>query len=220
MRRGRWLHHGSSISHCLEAHDPLGPWPQQAARALRIPVTNLGFAGNAVLDPFVAQTIARQQVAVITLKLGINIVNLDAMKRRTFMPAVHGFLDLVREGHPDTPIVVISAIACPAFEDVPGPTREVEPGHYGGTPRGVVDSDGSLTLSDTREILADVIAARSDDANLHYLDGRCLFGPEDSALLYDGLHPDQQGYDLISQRFVMLAKDPVTSLGRAFAPLL
>lgn len=34
------------------------------------------------------------------------------MRERTFRPAVHAFLDTIREGHPDTPVLVISAVAC------------------------------------------------------------------------------------------------------------
>ncbi|MDQ1549305.1 MAG: hypothetical protein QOD27_963 [Microbacteriaceae bacterium] len=220
LRGARWVHHGSSISHCLEADGPLGPWPQQVSRALRIPVTNLGFAGNALLDPFVAQTIAGLPADIITLKLGINVVNLDAMRTRTFVPAVHGFLDLVRHGHPQTPLVVISSIISPVFENTPGPSRERTPGRYGGTPREELPGDGSLTIARTRESLERVVASRSDDPNLYFMDGRCLLGRDDAARLYDDLHPDQAGYDLMARRFADLAQDGDTALGRAFSGLI
>jgi lysophospholipase L1-like esterase len=216
----RWIHHGSSISHCLEAEGPLGPWPQQVSRSLRIPVTNLGFAGNALLDPFVAQTIAGLPADIITLKLGINLVNLDAMRTRTFEPAVHGFLDLIRQGHPQTPLVVISSIISPPFESTPGPSRQRTPGHYGGTPREELPGDGSLTIARTRDSLERVVTARSGDPNLYFVDGRCLLGPDDAARLYDDLHPDQTGYDLMARRFVDLARDVDTALGRAFSALV
>jgi lysophospholipase L1-like esterase len=215
-RSARWLHHGSSISHGLEAVGPLGPWPQQAARELGVSLTNLGFAGDAMLDPFVAQTIATQPADVITLKLGINPVTTEAMKERVFGPAVHGFLDFVREGHPTTPIIVISAIAAPGFEDEAGPSREVAPGRYAGTPRFAADREGLVTLARSRAIISDVLAHRADDANLAYLNGLRLLGLADSRHLYDGLHPDQAGYDLIARRFVELAHDVTGPLGSAF----
>ena len=62
--RPRWLHHGSSASHCLEAESPLSPWPQIVARSLDLDLTNLAIAGNAQLDPFVARTIAAEPVAL------------------------------------------------------------------------------------------------------------------------------------------------------------
>jgi lysophospholipase L1-like esterase len=183
-------------------------------------VTNLGFAGNALLDPFVAQTIAGLPADIITLKLGINVVNLDAMRTRTFVPAVHGFLDLVRHGHPQAPLVVISSIISPVFENTPGPSRERTPGRYGGTPREELPGDGSLTIARTRESLERVVASRSDDPNLYFMDGRCLLGPDDAARLYDDLHPDQAGYDLMARRFADLAQDGDTALGRAFSGLI
>lgn len=83
--------------------------------------TNLGVSGNCMLDPFVARTIRDLDVDAISLFIGIKILGGDTMRERTFAPAVHGFLDMIREGHPDTPIVVISPIFCPSAEDRPGP---------------------------------------------------------------------------------------------------
>ena len=60
---------------------------------------------------------------LISLKIGINLVNTDLMRLRAFVPAVHGFLDSIREGHPDTPLLVISPIACPMHEATPGPSE-------------------------------------------------------------------------------------------------
>lgn len=121
-RGPRWVHHGSSISHGASADRPTGTWTAVAARALGLDLVNLGLAGNAVLDPFVARAIRDQPADLITLKLGINVVNHDVMRRRAFLPAVEGFLDTIREGHPTTPLLVVSPIVCPLVEDRPGPT--------------------------------------------------------------------------------------------------
>lgn len=216
-----WLHHGSSISHGLEADGPLGPWSQQASRSLGLELRNLGFAGNAMLDPFVARTIAATPAHVITLKLGINIVNADGMRARTFVPALHGFLDIIRQGHGHTPVAVITAISCPSHENVPGPTREVQPGRYAGTPREIPPGDGSLTLARTRELVSRVVTERAaTDPFLWLADGLELFGPSDTAHLCDDLHPDQTGHDLIAQRFARFARDGDHPLGAAFARAL
>ena len=119
----RWWHHGSSISHCIEAATPRGVWPVAAADQLSLDVTNLGFAANAHLDPFTARAMRDSGADLFSLKIGINIVGGDTMKRRTFVPAVHGFLDTIREGAPSAPILVISPIFCPMHEDTPGPDR-------------------------------------------------------------------------------------------------
>ncbi|MDO7881562.1 GDSL-type esterase/lipase family protein [Salinibacterium soli] len=213
-----WLHHGSSVSHGIEADGPLGPWPQQAARSLGLDIVDLAIAGNAQLDPFVARTLASIPADVVSLKLGVNVVNGDTMRARAFVPALHGFLDIVRDGHPGIPILVCSPIACPAIEETPGPTAKGPDGRYRGTDRLVVPGDGTLTLSVVRHLVRSVVEAR-DDSALYYDDGLELFGLDDAALLWDGLHPDQRGYDLIARRFVDRARSD-TPTGRAFAPVL
>ena len=218
--RPRWLHHGSSISHSLEAVDPRGPWAQQAARELGLNLTNLAIAGNAQLDPFVARTLASIPADVVSLKLGVNIINVDSMRKRTFVPALHGFLDLVREGHPDVPLLVMSPVACPAIEDVPGPTHKDPDGLWRGTPREVLPGDGTLTLQVVRELVRSVVESRrAADPLLWYDDGLELFGVGDAGLLWDGLHPSQEGYDLIARRFVQRARG-ATPTGEAFARVL
>lgn len=216
--RPRWVHHGSSISHGGDASDARSTWPAQVGRSLGVDWTNLGFGGNAMIDPPTARTIARLPADVITLTFGINIVTGDAMRRRVFVPALHGFLDTVRDAHPEVPIVVLSAISCPAFEELPGPRRLDAEGRLTGTPR--PGDVGALSLADTRAAISEVLAARDDDPALWGMDGRELLGPDDVHHLYDGLHPDPAGYDLMARRFGALARDPAHPLGRAFARVL
>ena len=207
----RWWHHGSSISHCIEAATPRGVWPVAAADQLDLDVTNLGFAANAHLDPFTARAMRDSDADLFSLKIGINIVGGDTMKRRTFVPAVHGFLDTIRDGAPTAPILVISPILCPMHEDTPGPTvTDPETGERHGTPSTTPDFlEPPLTLRSVREILREIVQARaSDDPALFYLDGLDLFGSADLGELPDGLHPSSAGYLLIAERF---AASPVVS---------
>ena len=211
----RWVHHGSSISHCHEADRPTGTWPVVAARAASVQLVNMGLAGQAQVDPFTARSIRDLPADVISLKLGINVVNADSLRLRAFIPAVHGFLDTIREGHPDTPLLLISPIICPAVEDRPGPTRDTGAGPNGEAHWNVSDSDpaavaeGRLSLGVIRETLARIVAERSPrDPNLHYLDGRLLFGPDDLDYLPDNLHPNAEGYRLMGERFAQLVFGP------------
>ncbi|MFF2052892.1 GDSL-type esterase/lipase family protein [Leifsonia sp. NPDC058194] len=215
-----WVHHGSSISHGGEADGPRGPWAQRAATALGLELTDLGFSGNALLDPFVARTIADLPADVITLKLGINIVNVDGMRRRTLLPALHNYLDVIRQAHPQTPLLVITPITSPSHEDVPGPTREVAPGKVAGTPREWTSEDGTLTLARIRDLIAAAVASRQgDDPHLHLLDGRLLLGPDDTGRLPDDLHPDDAGHRLMADRFARLAREDGSPVASAFAAL-
>lgn len=214
----RWVHHGSSISHALDAPGPHGPWPQRVARDLELDLVNLSIAGQAVLDQSVARAIAALPADVITLKLGINIINCDGFSTRTLGPAVHGFLDTVRDGHPATPIVVITAVACPIHEDTPGPTIAGSEDRAIAMPRERHPRDGRLTLRDVRRIIAQVVSDRAaTDERLALMDGLTLFGVDDAHHLYDDLHPDSAGNELIGSRFVATARDAGSPLGRAVA---
>ncbi|MEU8680518.1 GDSL-type esterase/lipase family protein [Streptomyces sp. NPDC048611] len=200
--RRRWVHHGSSISHCVEADGPTGTWPVVAAALGGVEVINLSQAGNALLDPYVARTIRDLPADLISLKVGINIVSLAAFRLRTFGPAVHGFLDTIREGHPDTPLLVISPVSCPALEETPGPTAIAPDGKLAalGDPADV--ADGALSLAVVRAELSRIVAARrAHDPRLHYLDGRELLGPDETDDLADGLHPGAAAYRRMGDRF-------------------
>ncbi|MEU2060712.1 GDSL-type esterase/lipase family protein [Streptomyces sp. NPDC013455] len=214
--RGRrvWLHHGSSISHGSDAAGPTTTWPALAASLGGVELVNLGLGGSALLDPFTARALRDTPADLISLKLGINVVNTDLMRLRAFGPAVHGFLDTVREGHPGTPLLVVAPVLCPMHEDTPGPTA-MDPAALGeGRVRYRAAGDpaeraaGKLALADIRRELARIVRERAaEDPDLHYLDGRELYGEADAAELPlpDGLHPDAAGHRRIGERFAALA---------------
>jgi lysophospholipase L1-like esterase len=208
--RKRWLHYGSSISQCIEANRPMDAWALRAAHLLNLNITNFGLAGQCQLDGFVARAMASLPADLITLKIGINIVNADSMRERAFIPAVHNFLDILRESAPQTPIIVISSIWCPFHEEIPGPTMIAGPTLFG-KERPAEFAAGALTLQRTREILKDVVAKRSD-SNLHFMDGLTLFGASDEANLPDKLHPNSAGYRLMGERFAEAQRTFIGSL--------
>ncbi|WP_433800287.1 GDSL-type esterase/lipase family protein [Actinomycetospora sp. CA-084318] len=217
-----WLHHGSSISAGSNATGTTGIWPAVAAARGGLDLVNLGLAGSALLDPFTARTIRDTPADLISLKLGINVVNADLMRLRAFGPAVHGFLDTIREGHPTTPLLVVSPLYCAIHEDTPGPgafdpealARGEVRFRATGDPQQVLA--GSLTLRVIRAELARIVRERAaTDPHLHHLDGLALYGEADTTEhpLPDGLHPDAATHELIGQRFA----DQVLRPGGAFA---
>jgi hypothetical protein len=214
--RGRkvWLHHGSSISHGSDAAGPTATWPALAASLAGVELINLGLGGSALLDPFTARALRDTPADLISVKIGINLVNADLMRLRAFAPAVHGFLDTIREGRPTTPLLVVSPILCPIHEDTPGPSApdltDLGTGQLRframGNPAEV--ASGKLTLGVIRDELARIVEQRAaEDPNLHYLDGRDLYGEADSAELPlpDQLHPDAATHRRIGERFADLA---------------
>ncbi|NYE36145.1 hypothetical protein F4692_001249 [Nocardioides cavernae] len=209
--RRRWVHHGSSISHGSIATHPTEPWPVVAARLAGLDLVNLGFGGSALLDPFVARTVRDLPADLISLKVGINLVNADLMRRRALGPAVHGWLDTVRDGHPEAPIRLVSPLHCAIHEQTPGQTapdlEAMAEGRVaflaGGDPAEV--ARGALTLEVVREVLAEVVERRGDP-HLAYVDGLALYGADDEARLPlpDNLHPDSETHRLIGERFAGL----------------
>ncbi|MFF5650069.1 GDSL-type esterase/lipase family protein [Streptomyces collinus] len=209
-----WLHHGSSISHGSDAASPTAIWPAIAALRGGVELVNLGFGGSAMLDPFTARAMRDTPADLISVKTGINIVNADAMRLRAFGPAVHGFLDTIRDGHPDTPLLLVSPIHCAIHEDTPGPTapdgEEIGKGRLVFAAMGdpAETPTGKLTLTVIREELSRIVRQRAaDDPNLHYLDGLDLYGPQDAAALPlpDHVHPDAATHHHIGDRFHGLA---------------
>jgi hypothetical protein len=208
--RGRrvWLHHGSSISHGSNAESPSTTWPALAAAQGAVELVNLGFGGSALLDPFTARAMRDTPADLISVKIGINLVNTDLIRLRAFAPAVHGFLDTIREGHPSTPLLVVSPLFCPIHEHTPGPAApdlsRLSEGVLSFLATGDPADRTRLTLTLIRDELARITAERSaDDPRLSYLDGRELYGEADSASLPlpDQLHPDAATHRRIGRRF-------------------
>ncbi|MFF9157217.1 GDSL-type esterase/lipase family protein [Streptomyces sp. NPDC014846] len=210
--RGRrvWLHHGSSISHGSDAASPTTTWPALAASLGGVELINLGLGGSALLDPFTARALRDTPADLISVKIGINLVNTDLMRLRAFGPAAHGFLDTIREGHPATPLLVVSPVLCPLHEDTPGPTVPDLSALSEGRLRFRAAGDpaeraaGKLTLGVIRAELSRIVRERAaDDPWLHHLDGRELYGEADFAEvpLPDGLHPDAATHRRIGERF-------------------
>ncbi|MFC4604309.1 GDSL-type esterase/lipase family protein [Rhodococcus kronopolitis] len=205
-----WLHHGSSISHGSNAASPSTTWPALAASHGNVELINLGLGGSALLDQFTARTLRDTTADLISVKIGINLANTDLMRMRAFGPAVHGFLDTIRDGHPDTPLLVVSPIFCPIHEDTPGPGAFDMDALRNGELRFIATGDpadraaGKLTLRTIRDELTRIVAQRSqDDPYLHYLDGCDLYGESDHEQypLPDQLHPDAATHQLIGERF-------------------
>ena len=203
----RWVHYGSSISHCEDADSPLGVWPVAAARELGLEIYNLGMGGCANLEQFSARTIRDLPAELISLKLGINVVNGANLTSRTFGPAAHGFIDTIRDKHLTTPILVMSPVCCPAHENNPGPSEAGPDGMVMGQEFSRHTWIGELTLCSIREILVELVEVRAKtDPNIYYLDGLELFSEADAPSMPDGIHPDAAGYRVIAQNFV--AKHP------------
>ena len=178
------------------------------ARSVGLEHTNLGFAGQCMLDPFVARTIRDSDADAISLKVAANIIAEDAMRERPFGPALHGFLDTIREGKPDTPILVVSPIFSPERRGPCGAAdsqrRRSRRGCRG--PRG----DPAHQSHHAQDARGDRIGCRGASAASGTtisitVSGLDLFGPADAGDLPDDLHPNETGNERIAERFATIA---------------
>ncbi|MHA6481858.1 SGNH/GDSL hydrolase family protein [Paenibacillus sp. strain BS8-2] len=181
--RPRWVTYGSSITVCGSATSPTLTWPAIAAKELDYNLTCLGFSGNCALEPMVARLIRDLPADLITLCVGINVHGASTLSKRTFLPAVIGLVQTIREKQPETPIILVSPIY--AAE------RETRPNLL------------SMTVEDYRNQVAEAadILQRHGDRYLTYRDGRDWFGEADNDHLPDGLHPNAEGCKLMGARF-------------------
>ena len=182
--RPKWVTYGSSITHCRAAASPSFTWPALAARECGLNLTCLGYGGNCHLEPMLARMMRDLPADFLSMKVGINIYGSESLSPRTFQSAIIGFVHIVREKHPDTPFVVMSPIFSAGRETT---TNAV-----------------GFTLADMRQEVAEAVQAMRNhgDANLHYVNGLELFGPDLAHMLPDDLHPDAKGYKIMGRNFV------------------
>ena len=182
--RPKWIAYGSSITHCKDAESPMHTWPAVVARERGLNHMNLGFGGQCHLDPMVARTMRDLPADLISICAGINIYGNGSLNPRSFRPAIIGFVKTLRDGHPHTPIAVMSPIGCP--------DRETKKNAVG------------FSLRDMREEVADAVARlrAAGDARVHYVNGLDILSEEHAERLYDGLHPDAEGYKIMGRNYL------------------
>lgn len=182
--RPRWTMHGSSIEHCSGAKSPTQSWPAIVARGSGLNLTSMGFGGACHLDPLVAQIIATLPADFISFATGTNSLIGPGYNERTFRFLLAAFVKTIRQGHPQTPIAVVSPIYCVA--------RDTGTDTAGEFWRGMRPVAGEIV-----ELLK-----AEGDRHLYYVDGRDLLGEADKHLLRDNVHPGTEGYKLIGRNFL------------------
>lgn len=168
----RWLCYGDSIAEGWVASGPPWSWPARVARRHRLDLVNLGYAGAARGEIPSAEQIAALDADVISLSHGTNCWSRTPHSAAMVRAGMAAFLEIVRQGHPDTPIVVVSPVVRPDAEDTPNRL--------------------GATLADLRAAIEDAVTERAaGDARLHLVPGAQLLRPDQ---LPDGIHPGDEGH--------------------------
>ncbi|MBD0711419.1 MULTISPECIES: GDSL-type esterase/lipase family protein [unclassified Streptomyces] len=190
--RPRWLVHGDSITEGWWSTRPALSWPATVGRNLGLDTVNLGFAGGARGELALAEQLARLPGELITLAFGTNCWSRVPATADWLYATVRAFVGLVRRGHPDTPLLVVSPVLRPAAE-----RRRNALGATLAELRGAMERAG-------RDLAAE------GDGHLLVLPGGPLLAPEHLA---DGLHPDDRGHARIAAAVTEALRPHVPSPG-------
>ena len=176
--RKKWVCYGDSIVEGWIASGPAMSWPAIVARENALDVVNMGYAGSARGEIVSAEHIGGLPADVISINHGTNCWtriphSVDQMRANT-----EAFLTVVRQGHPQTPILVVSPIIRPDGEETANKL--------------------GATLGDLRAAMEEATRARIDagDTNLQLVEGLPLMPAEQ---LGDGIHPNDEGHATIAR---------------------
>lgn len=184
----RWLCYGDSVAEGWLATKPAFAWPAIAGRENGLDVFNLGYAGSARGEIVSAEHIAELDAAVISITHGTNCWNRIPHSTGMFREITDAFLSIVRQGHPETPILVASPIVRPDAEETPNRL--------------------GASLIDLRKTMEEVVLGRIDagDTALRFVDGFPIV-PEDQ--LADGIHPNDEGHHSLAATLGPAVKEMV-----------
>lgn len=172
----RWLCYGDSIAEGWVATSPAGAWPAVLGRQFGLDTVNLGYAGAARGEMVMAEAIAQLRADVISISHGTNCWTRIPHSAEQVGVGLAAFIDLVRTGHPTTPIVVLSPLVRPDAEATPNKL--------------------GATLADLRAAIEETARARlAADPNLTLLEGAGVVSADQ---LPDGIHPGDDGHRAVA----------------------
>jgi len=142
-------------------------------RMLNVDFVNLGFSGNGLGEPELANAVAGIDAATFVMDFAQNNPTVESLAQ-----AYAPFLETIRAKHPDTPILVITPIYA-AHESWSRNDR----------------LEGMREL--IRRVAAQCIAA--GDRHIEIVEGTDLLGPTRGDGLVDGTHPNDLGFQWMAE---------------------
>ncbi len=173
----RWLAYGDSTTQGWIASGPAQAWAAIAARKAGLDLVNLGYAQSGRGEIASAEQMAALDADVITISYGASCWSRVPHSTGMIESGLDGFLDVLRQGHPKTPIIVMSPVI--------RPDGDTERNRLG------------ATLDDIRRSIERVTRwrIRDGDVNLALLTGGGII---DERHLVDGIYPGDEGHKRIA----------------------
>lgn len=172
-----YLAYGSSITHGSLAMVQPNTYAARIGEAFEADVVNLGFAGNARLEPEMAEYIASEcKFDFATLEMGVNILDIECSD---FEQRVRNFVPVIAKAHSDKPIFCT---------DVFYMHQDFNSG------------DGTCKAKEFRKIVKRVLEELSLP-NVTYICGTDLLSGS-HGLSQDEVHPNARGVEEIASGFI------------------
>ena len=164
--------YGTSITQGGCASRPGMSYQAILGRRLNLNHVNLGFSGNGRGEAAVARAVAEIDAAAFVLDFAQNNSDADSLSQ-VYDP----FIGILRERHPETPVVAITPIYAAA------------------------EATGSRKNEQMRALIRKVVSKRiaAGDLHLQLVEGTDLLGPFRVDGLVDGTHPNDLGFQWMAE---------------------
>lgn len=171
---GKIVIYGTSITQGGCVARPGMVYSNILSRKLDIEFVNLGFSGNGKGEPELAHLI--NEISDTRLI----ILDYEANAGKTIQTSIGPFIDILRKGHPEIPILIMSK------------TR------YANATDG---SESFKLLMNNRDFQKNLVADRKKegDNHIHFMDGSVVLGEDYYECTVDGVHPSDLGSYRIAQ---------------------
>lgn len=163
------VYYGSSIDQGGCSTRPGLSYQAIVSRALNLDFINLGFSGNGLGEPELAQALVELDASCYVVAFAQNCPSPEYLKE-VYAP----FLQVLREQRPDTPVVCLTPIFSAAEVTNPADTRN----------------------DAMREVIRQAVSEREaqGDTAITLVEGYDLLGPDDREGLVDQAHPNDIGF--------------------------
>lgn len=169
--------YGSSITQGGCASRPGMSYQAILGRMLGIDFVNLGFSGNGMGEPELAEAMAEIDASCYVIDFAQNIGSVDGVR------AVYGpFLRIIRKQRPVVPIICNTPIYA-------SPARW--------------HPDRAARLEGMRQVIRDAVAERREagDRSIRLTEGPDMLGPDLADGFVDGVHPSDLGFQAMAEGF-------------------
>ena len=167
-RPGKIVIYGTSITQGGCVARPGMVYSNILSRKLDVQFVNLGFSGNGRGEPALAHLI--NEIPGTRML----VLDYEANASKTIVNTLGPFVDILREKHPDLPILIISKI------------------RYA---REIIGSPAHKALMNNRDFQKNLVDERktAGDTNIYFLDGSSTLGDDYDECTVDGVHPTDLG---------------------------